>query len=194
MNDEESMSAAVAAVEEAEGAVGALVNNAGYSQSGAVETIPLDERAPPVRDQRVRPACGCASSCCRDAPARARPDRERQLDGRQARPSRAAASTTPPSTRSRRSPTRMRFEVARLRRRTSSMIEPGLIRTSFAETAVGLGRRTRTAPTRSSTPRWPRPPPVPTTARSASSAAGPRPWPRRSRRRSPRAARAPATG
>src|SRR5207247_8017102 len=36
------MSAAVAAVEEAEGAVGVLVNNAGYSQSGAVETVPLD--------------------------------------------------------------------------------------------------------------------------------------------------------
>lgn len=40
--DEESMRAAVAAVEDAEGAVGALVNNAGYSQSGAVETVPLD--------------------------------------------------------------------------------------------------------------------------------------------------------
>ncbi len=36
------MAAAVAAVEEAEGAVGALVNNAGYSQSGAVESVPLD--------------------------------------------------------------------------------------------------------------------------------------------------------
>jgi len=42
VTDEESMRAAVAAVEEAEGAVGVLVNNAGYSQSGAVETIPLD--------------------------------------------------------------------------------------------------------------------------------------------------------
>lgn len=40
--DEDSMSAAVAAVEEAEGAVWALVNNAGYSQSGAVESIPLE--------------------------------------------------------------------------------------------------------------------------------------------------------
>jgi short-subunit dehydrogenase len=33
----------VAAVEEAEGAVGALVNNAGYSQSGAIETVPMDQ-------------------------------------------------------------------------------------------------------------------------------------------------------
>ena len=43
VNDEASMSAAVSAVEEAEGAVGALVNNAGYSQSGALETIGLDD-------------------------------------------------------------------------------------------------------------------------------------------------------
>jgi NADP-dependent 3-hydroxy acid dehydrogenase YdfG len=43
VTDEQSMSAAVAAVTEAEGAVGVLVNNAGYSQSGAIETVPLDE-------------------------------------------------------------------------------------------------------------------------------------------------------
>ncbi len=41
--DEASMKAAVATVEEAEGAVGVLINNAGFSQSGAVESIP-DER------------------------------------------------------------------------------------------------------------------------------------------------------
>ncbi len=40
--DEESMKAAVATVEQAEGAVGVLVNNAGYSQSGAVEEVPID--------------------------------------------------------------------------------------------------------------------------------------------------------
>jgi NADP-dependent 3-hydroxy acid dehydrogenase YdfG len=43
VTDEESMRAAVTAVEEAEGAVGVLVNNAGYSQSGAVEEVPLDQ-------------------------------------------------------------------------------------------------------------------------------------------------------
>jgi NAD(P)-dependent dehydrogenase (short-subunit alcohol dehydrogenase family) len=43
VTDEESMRAAVAAVTEAEGAVGALVNNAGYSQSGAVESVPLEQ-------------------------------------------------------------------------------------------------------------------------------------------------------
>src|SRR2546421_2208078 len=43
VTDEESMRAAVAAVEQAEGAVGALVNNAGYSQSGAIEDVPMEQ-------------------------------------------------------------------------------------------------------------------------------------------------------
>jgi NADP-dependent 3-hydroxy acid dehydrogenase YdfG len=43
VTDEASMEAAVKAVVDAEGAVGALINNAGYSQSGAVESIPLDQ-------------------------------------------------------------------------------------------------------------------------------------------------------
>src|SRR5256714_3296857 len=43
VTDEESMTAAVAAVEQAEGAVGALVNNAGYSQSGAIEDVPMEQ-------------------------------------------------------------------------------------------------------------------------------------------------------
>jgi NAD(P)-dependent dehydrogenase (short-subunit alcohol dehydrogenase family) len=42
VTDEASMRACVDAVVEAEGAVGVLVNNAGYSQSGAVESIDLD--------------------------------------------------------------------------------------------------------------------------------------------------------
>lgn len=42
VTDEDSMRAAVAVVEDAEGTVGALVNNAGYSQSGAVESLDLD--------------------------------------------------------------------------------------------------------------------------------------------------------
>ncbi len=42
VTDEDSMRAAVNAVTEAEGAIGVLVNNAGYSQSGAVETIPIE--------------------------------------------------------------------------------------------------------------------------------------------------------
>lgn len=43
VTDEASMAAAVAAVEDVEGSVGVLINNAGYSQSGAVESIPLDD-------------------------------------------------------------------------------------------------------------------------------------------------------
>lgn len=39
---EASMVAAVQAIEETHGAVGVLINNAGYSQSGAIETVPLD--------------------------------------------------------------------------------------------------------------------------------------------------------
>jgi NAD(P)-dependent dehydrogenase (short-subunit alcohol dehydrogenase family) len=42
VTDEDSMRAGVAAVESEHGAVGALVNNAGYSQSGAVETVPME--------------------------------------------------------------------------------------------------------------------------------------------------------
>jgi NADP-dependent 3-hydroxy acid dehydrogenase YdfG len=42
VTDEDSMRAAVRSVEEAEGAVGVLVNNAGYSQSGAIETVAMD--------------------------------------------------------------------------------------------------------------------------------------------------------
>jgi NAD(P)-dependent dehydrogenase (short-subunit alcohol dehydrogenase family) len=43
VTDESSMKAAVAAIEEAEGAVGALVNNAGFGLHGAFEETPIDE-------------------------------------------------------------------------------------------------------------------------------------------------------
>lgn len=43
VTDESSMRSAVDTVVDAEGAVGVLINNAGYSQSGAVETVPIDE-------------------------------------------------------------------------------------------------------------------------------------------------------
>ena len=43
VEDEDSMKAAVAEIEQAEGAVGVLVNNAGYSQSGAVESVSIDK-------------------------------------------------------------------------------------------------------------------------------------------------------
>jgi NAD(P)-dependent dehydrogenase (short-subunit alcohol dehydrogenase family) len=41
VTDEQSMRAAVDSIEQAEGAIGVLINNAGYSQSGAIETVPM---------------------------------------------------------------------------------------------------------------------------------------------------------
>jgi NAD(P)-dependent dehydrogenase (short-subunit alcohol dehydrogenase family) len=43
VTDEASMQAAVDTVVAEHGAVGVLINNAGYSQSGAVESVPMDE-------------------------------------------------------------------------------------------------------------------------------------------------------
>jgi NAD(P)-dependent dehydrogenase (short-subunit alcohol dehydrogenase family) len=59
VTDEGSMAAAVEAVEAEHGAVGALINNAGYSQSGAIETVPLDE----VRRQFETNVFGLARMC-----------------------------------------------------------------------------------------------------------------------------------
>ena len=42
VTDEDSMQAAVRAVEEAEGSIDALVNNAGIQEIGAIETVPMD--------------------------------------------------------------------------------------------------------------------------------------------------------
>lgn len=42
VTDEKSMTAAVRAVEQEAGGIDALINNAGYSQSGAIEAVPLD--------------------------------------------------------------------------------------------------------------------------------------------------------
>ena len=97
---------------EAEGAVGALVNNAGYSQSGAVETVAAGRRPPAVRDERVRPGADVPARPARDARAGQRAHRQHLLDGRRASRSPAAASTTRRSTRSRRSSDALRFEVA----------------------------------------------------------------------------------
>jgi NAD(P)-dependent dehydrogenase (short-subunit alcohol dehydrogenase family) len=42
VTSDQSAAAAVAEVEAAHGAVGTLINNAGYGQNGAIETVPLD--------------------------------------------------------------------------------------------------------------------------------------------------------
>jgi short-subunit dehydrogenase len=49
----------VAEVEQAEGAVGVLINNAGYSQSGAVESVPMDK----VRKQFETNVFGLVRMC-----------------------------------------------------------------------------------------------------------------------------------
>jgi NAD(P)-dependent dehydrogenase (short-subunit alcohol dehydrogenase family) len=43
VTDEASMTKAVQTVTQQEGAVGVLINNAGYSQNGAVESVPMDQ-------------------------------------------------------------------------------------------------------------------------------------------------------
>lgn len=43
VDDEGSMTAAVKAIEDEHGAVGVLINNAGFSQSGALETLAMDK-------------------------------------------------------------------------------------------------------------------------------------------------------
>jgi NAD(P)-dependent dehydrogenase (short-subunit alcohol dehydrogenase family) len=59
VTDEASMRDAVSQVEQAEGAVGVLVNNAGYSQSGAVESVNLDD----VRSQFETNVFGLIHMC-----------------------------------------------------------------------------------------------------------------------------------
>ncbi len=59
VTDEASMRDAVSQVEQAEGAVGVLVNNAGYSQSGAVESVNLDD----VRSQFETNVFGLIRMC-----------------------------------------------------------------------------------------------------------------------------------
>ena len=59
VTDDGSMRAAVETVEQEHGAVGVLVNNAGFSQSGAVETVSLDQ----VRRQFETNVFGPARLC-----------------------------------------------------------------------------------------------------------------------------------
>src|SRR4051795_6201819 len=73
VTDEDSMKAAVVAVEEAEGTVGVLVNNAGYSQSGAIETVPLER----VRAQFETNVFGLLRMCQLVLPGMRREDRGR---------------------------------------------------------------------------------------------------------------------
>jgi NAD(P)-dependent dehydrogenase (short-subunit alcohol dehydrogenase family) len=135
VNGEESMSAAVAAVEEAEGAVGALVNNAGYSHSGAVETIPLDD----VRRQFETNVFGLLRMCQLVLPGMRRQGRGRivnvgSMGGKLTFPGGGVYHATKYAVEA--ISDAMRFEVQGFGVYVA-LIEPGLIKTNFAETAVG---------------------------------------------------------
>jgi NAD(P)-dependent dehydrogenase (short-subunit alcohol dehydrogenase family) len=132
---EESMRAAVAAVEEAEGAVGVLVNNAGYSQSGAVETISLES----LRAQFETNVFGLVRMCQLVLPGMRRQGRGRivnvsSMGGKLTFPGGGAYHATKYAVEA--LSDALRFEVAGFGIDVS-IIEPGLIRTRFAETAVG---------------------------------------------------------
>jgi NAD(P)-dependent dehydrogenase (short-subunit alcohol dehydrogenase family) len=135
VTDEASMQAAVAAVEEADGAVGALVNNAGYSQSGAVETIPMDE----LRRQFETNVFGLVRMCQLVLPGMRRAGRGRivnisSMGGRLVFPGGGAYHGTKFAVEA--LSDALRFEVRGFGVHVS-IIEPGLIKTSFGETAVG---------------------------------------------------------
>jgi short-subunit dehydrogenase len=135
VTDEESMRAGVAAVEEAEGSVGALVNNAGYSQSGAVETIPMDE----LRRQFETNVFGLVRLCQLVLPGMRKAGHGRivnvsSMGGKLVFPGGGAYHGTKFAVEA--ISDAMRFEVRGFGVHVS-IIEPGLIRTSFGETAVG---------------------------------------------------------
>jgi short-subunit dehydrogenase len=135
VTDEKSMRAGVAAVEGAEGSVGALVNNAGYSQSGAVETIPMDE----LRRQFETNVFGLVRMCQLVLPGMRRAGRGRivnisSMGGKVVFPGGGAYHGTKFAVEA--ISDALRFEVRGFGVYVS-LIEPGLIRTSFGETAVG---------------------------------------------------------
>jgi NAD(P)-dependent dehydrogenase (short-subunit alcohol dehydrogenase family) len=135
VTDEDSMRSAVDEVERREGAVGVLVNNAGYSQSGAVEAVPTEK----VRRQFETNVFGLARMC-----QLVLPGMRRQGYGRIVNVSSMGGKLTFPGAGYYHASKHavealsdaLRFEVAGFGVRVA-VIEPGLIRTSFAQAAVG---------------------------------------------------------
>ena len=127
VTNEESMRAAVTAVEAAEGAVWGLVNNAGYSQSGAIETVPLDR----FREQFETNVFGLIRMCQLVLPAMRKERSGRivnlsSMGGRLTFPGGGAYHATKDA---------LRFELRGFGIEVV-LIEPGLIKTRFGETAV----------------------------------------------------------
>jgi NAD(P)-dependent dehydrogenase (short-subunit alcohol dehydrogenase family) len=132
---EGSMQAAVAAVEGAEGAVGALVNNAGYSQSGALETLPMER----LRAQFETNVFGLIHMCQLVLPGMRRQGAGKivnvsSMGGRLTFPGGGAYHGTKYAVEA--LSDALRFEVRGFGVDVV-VIEPGLIKTSFGETAAG---------------------------------------------------------
>src|ERR1700730_5517487 len=135
VTDEASMSACVKAVEEAEGAVGVLVNNAGYSQSGAIEEVPIDA----VRRQFETNVFGLMRMCQLALPGMRRRGWGKivnvsSMGGKLVFPGGGVYHGTKHAVEA--ISDAMRFEVAAFGVDVV-VIEPGLIKTKFAEAAVG---------------------------------------------------------
>jgi NAD(P)-dependent dehydrogenase (short-subunit alcohol dehydrogenase family) len=135
VTDEDSMQAAVKAVEEREGAVGALVNNAGYSLSGALESLTMDE----VRRQFETNVFGLLRMCQLVLPGMRRRGSGRivnvsSMGGRLVFPGGGAYHGTKFAVEA--LSDALRFEVRGFGVDVV-VIEPGLITTGFADAAVG---------------------------------------------------------
>ena len=135
VTDESSMTSAVQAVLDAERAIGVLVNNAGYSQSGAVESVPVEQ----VRRQFETNVFGLLRMCQLVLPGM----REQQwgrivnlssMGGRLTFPGGGIYHATKYAVEA--ISDAMRFEVRGFGVEVI-VIEPGLIVTSFGETAAG---------------------------------------------------------
>jgi short-subunit dehydrogenase len=135
VTDEQSMTAAVKAVEDAEGAVGVLVNNAGYSQSGAVESVAMEA----VRRQFQTNVFGLVRMCQLVLPGMRRQGWGRivnmsSMGGRLVFPGGGVYHATKYSVEA--LSDALRYEVKGFGVDVV-VIEPGLIKTEFGTAAVG---------------------------------------------------------
>jgi len=134
VTDEDSMRAAVSAAEEKDGAVGVLVNNAGYSQSGAIETISPGQ----VRREFETNVFGLIRMCQLVLPGMRRQGRGTIVNigsvaGRLTLPGGGIYAASKHAVEA--ISDALRFETAGFGI-DIVLIEPGLIRTRFAQTAI----------------------------------------------------------
>jgi len=135
VTDEASMESAIGAVEAEQGAVGALVNNAGYSQSGALETLAMER----LRRQFETNVFGLVRMCQLALPAMRAAGRGRiinlsSMGGKLVFPGGGAYHASKHAVEA--LSDALRYEVRGFGVRVV-IIEPGLITTNFGETAAG---------------------------------------------------------